>query len=65
MILIVNLERQTKGSSDQVSLTRSVVLNLARLFKAGDERKKSRVASATPEKGGIQSSLRDNPSIGT
>jgi hypothetical protein len=43
-----------------VSLTRSVVLNLARLFKAGDERKKSRVALATPEKGRIQSSLRDN-----
>ena len=36
---------------DQVSLTRSVVLNLARLFKAGDERKKSRVVLATPEKG--------------
>jgi hypothetical protein len=26
-------------------------LNLARLFKAGDERKKSGVALATPEKG--------------
>jgi len=33
-----------------VSLTRSVVFKLARLFKAGQERKEGRVALATPEK---------------